>query len=88
MLQSYDDNGPLDALEQYLREVKRIPSLTSEEETQLLVSIKCGIGAKQARARLIEGYQPLLIGLAKRFVRHCRLMELLDLVQEGNRGLL
>ena len=88
MLQSYDDNGPLDALEQYLREVKRIPPLTGEEETQLLVSMKSGSGAKQACDRLIEGYQPMLIGLARRFVRHCRMLELLDLVQEGNRGLL
>ena len=88
MLPSDDNDGPLGSLEQYMREVKRISPLTNEEEAELLLSIKCGVGAQQAIDRLIEGYQPMLIGLAKRFVRHCRLMELMDLVQEGNRGLL
>ena len=88
MLPSDNNDGPLGSLEQYMGEVKRIPPLTNEEEVGLLLSLKSGVGAQQVLDRLIEGYQPMLIGLAKRFVRHCRLMELMDLVQEGNRGLL
>lgn len=78
----------LGSLEQYMREVQRIPTLTPGEETDLLLRLKNGIDAGQARERIVAGYQPLLIGLAKRFARHCRELELLDLVQEGNEGLL
>ena len=88
MARSHDDGGALGALEQYMRQVKQIPPLTSEEEVVLLLSIECSTCISQARERLIEGYQPLIIGLAKRFVRDCRQMELLDLIQEGNLGLL
>ena len=77
----------LSAIEQYLRGVKLAAPLLEEEEAQLLHSIELG-QVEQMRDRLIEGYQPLLIGLARRYVRHCREMELLDLVQEGNVGLL
>ncbi len=88
---------PLGAIEQYLREVNAIPQLTEMEETQLLLHIEhmkqCSDSrviqqARQARDRLIEGYQSLVIGIAKRYVRLCRELELLDLVQEGNLGLL
>lgn len=80
----------LTAHDQYLRHVARIPQLSQTEEMQLLWCIKSGsdVDAQQACDRLIEGYQSLMIGLAKRFVRHCQEMELLDLVQEGNLGLL
>ncbi|HLL78875.1 MAG TPA: sigma-70 family RNA polymerase sigma factor [Ktedonobacteraceae bacterium] len=93
---------PLSAVEQYLRGVKLAAPLLDEEEAMLLRCIERGKSeqvkrypdgcvlrsAEQARDRLIEGYQPLLIGLARRYVAHCREMELLDLVQEGNVGLL
>lgn len=93
---------PLSAIEQYFRGVKTTAPFMQEEEAQLLQRIELGEveqaksssnadvlrTSEQARDRLIEGYQPLLIGLARRYVRHCREMELLDLVQEGNVGLL
>ena len=77
-------------------------NLQGEEEVQLLLSIKRGKleslkrcpdnrvfrEAQQARDRLVEGYQHLMMSLAKRFARHCHMMELLDFVQEGNLGLL
>lgn len=102
MISSQDQGVPLSAIEQYLRGVKLAAPLLGEEETQLLRYIEYGKteqmkrcpdgcvlhAVEQARNRLIEGYQPLLIGLARRYVRHCREMELLDLVQEGNLGLL
>ena len=93
---------PLGALEQYLREANAIPQLLDEEETHLLLHFELGqveqakdcpdtrvlALARSARDRLVEGYQSLVIGLAKRYARLCCELELLDLVQEGNLGLL
>src|SRR5712691_1239188 len=88
MLRRQEQDVPLGALQQYRSEVKWIPQVTDEEERQLLQCIACRQAAQQARTRLIEGYQPLVLGIAKRYERYCREMELLDLVQEGNLGLL
>ena len=91
----------LTALDQYRREVSWIPQLTDEEETRLLQCIerrkrecsqqcsRCAMceEAQQARTRLVEGYQHLVSRLAWRHAS--RNQELyLDLVQEGNLGLL
>src|SRR6266567_940607 len=84
MLQSV----PLTAHELYMREVRQTPQLTSNEEAQLLLDLASRTDVPQARERLMAGYQPLVIGLAKRFVRHCQGVELLDLVQDGNEALL
>lgn len=102
MVTSQVRDVPLSAIEQYLRGVKLAAPLLEEEEAQLLQCSELGQveqakrcpdagvlrASEQARDRLIEGYQPLLIGLARRYIPHCREMELLDLVQEGNVGLL
>jgi RNA polymerase primary sigma factor len=102
MVSSSVHDGSLSAIEQYLREVKQTPPLSDEEEAHLLRCIEQGHveqakycpdarmlhEARQAQDRLVAGYQPLLISLARRYVRHCREMDLLDLVQEGNVGLL
>ncbi len=88
MLENQGYGISFSAYEQYMRQVKRTPQLANEEEINLLLTIQSGVEVCQARDRLVEGYQPLLIGLAKRFVRRCKEMELLDLVQEGNLGLL
>jgi RNA polymerase primary sigma factor len=84
MLHSQDRHASLSALDQYMCVVNWIPPLRDEEEAQLLQQIGCD----QARTRLIEGYQGLVLKLAKRYRRHCQELELLDLVQEGNLGLL
>jgi len=102
MLRNQEHERPLGALEQYRSEVKWIPRLTNEEEVRLLECITRGKEdsskacsddrlpeeLQQAYLRLIEGYLPLVLGIAKRYERSCREMELLDLVQEGNLGLL
>jgi RNA polymerase primary sigma factor len=97
MLRKQEHDRPLGALEQYRSEVKWIPRVTNEEEARLLQCIKhakedsskeCSEEQQQARIRLIEGYLPLVLGIAKRYEHTCREMELLDLAQEGNLGLL
>jgi len=84
MLQSI----PLTAHELYMREVRQTPQLTSDEEAQLLSCLAFDTDVQPARDRLVAGYQPLGIGLAKRFVRPCQGVELMDLVQDGNEALL
>jgi RNA polymerase sigma factor (sigma-70 family) len=79
---------PLTAYEQYMHEVRQTPQLTSDEEAQLLSDFASGQDVQQSRAQLVAGYQPLVIGMAKRFVRHCQGVELLDLAQDGNEAFL
>jgi len=88
MKNGQDNSLSFTAYDQYMRQVTWIPLLTSEEETQLLWCIACGVDVQQARDRLVEGCQYMVIGLAKRFVHDCHHMELLDFIQEGNIGLL
>ncbi len=76
------------ALEQYMRAVKWVPPFADGEEEQCLARLEGGKDVQEVRTRLVEGYQSLIVGLAKRYVRHCRNMEFMDLVQEGNLGLL
>jgi RNA polymerase primary sigma factor len=84
MLQSIE----FSAHELYMREVRHTPHLTSDEEARLLSYLASGKDVQQSLDRLVAGYQPLVIGLAKRFVRRCQGVELLDLVQDGNEALL
>jgi len=88
MLQDQNSGASLSAQDVYLREVRWIPLLTENEEARLLQCLVSNVDVQQARDRLVEGYQTLIISLARRFVRHCRHLELLDLVQEGSEGLL
>jgi len=88
MKNGQDNSLSFTAYDQYMRQVTWIPLLTSEEETQLLWCLACGVDVQQAHDRLVEGCQYMVIGLAKRFVRDCHHMELLDFIQEGNIGLL
>ncbi len=90
------------ALDQYIREVRWVEPLTEEEEAQLIGRIERGKQermqpqpnawrlklAQVARERLIEGYLPWVIHLAKGFVSRAQGMQLLDLIQEGSLGLM
>lgn len=88
-MQNTQDYGkPLTAYSQYMREVMWTTQLTAEEEQHLLQCLANGVDVQQSRDRLVEGCQPMIIGLAKRFARDCHHMECMDFVQEGNTGLL
>lgn len=69
----------------YLAEVARRPPLTRDEEAELVVAAVQG-GSDVARRRLIEAHLDLVVDIARRFEGEGRL-PLLDLIQEGNSGL-
>jgi len=90
-----DDRGiSLMALDQYMREVRKLERLTKEQERVLFERIeraRCEPSnqyyvflAKDARDRIIENYLPMVLAVVKKYVVQCSGMEWLDLVQEGN----
>lgn len=73
-----------DSVRMYLREIGRIPLLTWEEEVELAKRIKDN--DLQAKKRLAEANMRLVVSIAKRYIG--RGLDLLDLIQEGNTGLI
>ena len=97
-----DQEFSFHALDLYMRDVRRLETLTEEEEAKLIARVERGRDerkqpcpdqwrlqlAKHARDRLVEAYQPLVIHIAKAWCSRFRSMELLDVIQEGNIGLM
>jgi RNA polymerase primary sigma factor len=77
----YRDDDPVRA---YLREIVKVPLLTAEQEVSLAKRIERGDPA--ARRQLTEANLRLVVSIAKRYVG--RGMLFLDLIQEGNLGLM
>lgn len=73
-----------DPVRMYLKEIGRVPLLTADEEVQL--ALRMEMGDKNAKGRLIEANLRLVVSIAKRYVG--RGMQFLDLIQEGNMGLI
>ena len=73
-----------DPVRMYLKEIGRVPLLTAEEEVELARRMEAG--DESARHRLEEANLRLVVSIAKRYVG--RGMLFLDLIQEGNLGLL
>lgn len=73
-----------DPVRMYLKEMGRIPLLTSEEEKRIASAIAAGDDS--ARKELTEANLRLVVSIAKRYVG--RGMLFLDLIQEGNMGLI
>ena len=73
-----------DPVRMYLKEIGNIPLLTAEEEVFLAQRIEKG--DEQARKQLIEANLRLVVSIAKKYVG--RGMSFLDLIQEGNMGLM
>ena len=79
------DNISLDdPVKVYLREIGRVPLLSGDEEVQLAVRIS--EGDERAKKRLTEANLRLVVSIAKKYVG--RGMYFLDLIQEGNVGLI
>ena len=73
-----------DPVKVYLKEIGRVPLLTSEEEIEL--AIRIADGDVKAKQRLSEANLRLVVSIAKRYLG--RGMQFLDLIQEGNLGLI
>lgn len=73
-----------DHVRMYLKEIGKVPLLTSDEEVELARRME--EGDEEAKARLAEANLRLVVSIAKRYVG--RGMQLLDLIQEGNLGLM
>lgn len=82
--QVYLDDIADDSVRLYLREIGKIPLLTAEEE--LTLAHRVVAGEKKAKDEMAEANMRLVVSIAKRYVG--RGLDLLDLVQEGNTGLL
>ena len=73
-----------DPVKVYLKEIGRVPLLSADEEVEL--AVRMSQGDAQARKRLSEANLRLVVSIAKRYVG--RGMQFLDLIQEGNLGLI
>lgn len=73
-----------DPVRMYLKEIGKIPLLTTEAEIALAKRME--LGDKEAGKRLAEANLRLVVSIAKRYVG--RGMQFLDLIQEGNLGLI
>lgn len=91
-----------DELALYLQEIKRFPLVTVEQEQHLARRIQRGLVAQQqaqpdsqiirdgqqAQRQLIEANYRLVVSIARRYLRQRMDLTLLDLIQEGNIGLI
>ncbi len=82
--QTYLDDIADDSVRLYLREIGKIPLLNAQEELKLANEVVAG--NKGAKDKMAEANMRLVVSIAKRYVG--RGLDLLDLIQEGNTGLL
>ncbi|MBQ1367970.1 MAG: RNA polymerase sigma factor RpoD [Firmicutes bacterium] len=73
-----------DPVRMYLKEIGKVPLLTADEEVELAVRMEKG--DEKAKKELAEANLRLVVSIAKRYVG--RGMQFLDLIQEGNLGLI
>ena len=82
--QTFFDDVSDDSVRLYLREIGKIPLLNAEEE--LALAQKVVAGDKRAKDQMAEANMRLVVSIAKRYSG--RGLDFLDLIQEGNTGLL
>lgn len=82
--EQYFDDASDDSVRLYLREIGKIPLLSAEEELELAQKVVAG--DKKAKDKMAEANMRLVVSIAKRYSG--RGLDLLDLIQEGNTGLL
>ena len=83
-LSSLEGSGVSDPVRMYLKEIGRIPLLTREEEIRLAQQVEAGDA--KAKQHLIDSNLRLVVSIAKKYIG--RGMTFLDLIQEGNKGLI
>ena len=84
LLSTMEEGSVTDPVRQYLRDIGKIPLLTAADEVEL--AKRAEKNEKKARDRLISANLRLVVSIAKKYVG--RGMSLLDLIEEGNIGLM
>lgn len=84
VLSSLKNTGVADPVRMYLKEIGRIPLLTREQEIRLAQEVEAG--SAEAKKKLIDANLRLVVSIAKKYIG--RGMTFLDLIQEGNKGLI
>ncbi|MBI2039656.1 RNA polymerase sigma factor RpoD [Candidatus Microgenomates bacterium] len=84
LLTTLEEGSVTDPVRQYLRDIGKIPLLTAQDEIEL--AKKAEKGVKIARDKLTSANLRLVVSIAKKYVG--RGMSLLDLIEEGNIGLM
>lgn len=84
VLSSLETDGVSDPVRMYLKEIGRIPLLSREEEIRL--AQKAEAGDAKAKDKLTASNLRLVVSIAKKYIG--RGMTFLDLIQEGNKGLI
>ncbi|HUI66668.1 MAG TPA: sigma-70 family RNA polymerase sigma factor [Nitrospirota bacterium] len=74
----------LDAIKYYLKEIRKTPLLTFEQEQELAKRIEQGDG--EARAKMIEANLRLVVAIGKKYIN--RGLQFSDIIEEGNLGLI
>lgn len=83
-LTTITDRSVADPVRMYLKEIGRIPLLTREEEIRLAQKVEAG--DVKAKKQLTDANLRLVVSIAKKYIG--RGMTFLDLIQEGNKGLI
>jgi len=76
----------IDSIQMYLKEIGKIPMIKAKEEKELAKLIEKGNEA--AKKKLIQANLRLVVSIAKKYIGRSPNLTLLDLIQEGNLGLL
>lgn len=84
ILSKLEDKRAVDPVRMYLKEIGRIPLLTREQEVSLAQKVEKG--SLKAKAKLTVSNLRLVVSIAKKYIG--RGMIFLDLIQEGNKGLI
>jgi RNA polymerase sigma factor RpoS len=78
------DQKGLDAIKYYLKEIRKTPLLTFEQEQELAKQIEAG--DPNARAKMIEANLRLVVAIGKKYIN--RGLQFSDIIEEGNLGLI
>ena len=83
-ISSFNNVGASDPVRMYLKEIGRVPLLTREEEIRYAQQAE--EGSERAKQKLVDANLRLVVSIAKKYIG--RGMSFLDLIQEGNKGLI
>lgn len=86
LVASSDNDRVYDSVRMYLKEIGKVPLLSRDEEVEVAKRIEKG--DESAKDELAAANLRLVVSIAKRYAKHNGKMGILDLIQEGNIGLM